>query len=864
MANKVNSFQVQGSKYGIEPDYIFDSTPTQGSTNPVTSNGIYEAINGVSLGSSVSYGRTAGSTVGYCSISYGTNNIASGNYTTSIGVENSVYSSTSVACGSHNDIIGNGLGAVALGERNKVNNRQACTAIGSYNRVGTAVTKTPAENYKENIFYGYWNPQNRKLYYDAEMQNEKPITLRYPNNASTYIVDLTNLPNLDRNPGDIYQYNKAYGTLTTKKIINDYVILTDISNNTNYKYKGICYYDNANDKNYSDEAQTQDIESANPRPQYGEIWFDKIGECFIARSPYSGNWPYSGVVKPGGGTIPKWAKVNAYRGAVATPDADRSGCHAYVNCNSSDGSHYGIPYSTSDHVEGTELYNDMIDGQLVVDISSGDVWLYRFDINHNIVFAIDSAYNSNFYNDAPFAQGNCSLSLGLQNFTTGQNGSIVAGEQNKVLGWSEGSCVLGFGNTVRVNNGYGKCCAFISGNGNQISGGSVYTRNVGVLGNSNNLKIGTTFDQDDYFVIGSTNTLDVSAGGNDIHIYGDHNVISEPYSYSRIIGNNNHYSYLGQSSVLGSYNEVGQELIGFKVRKGFIGEDGIITGTGISYNSNTKTYTIETDVIYDLYAYDMPLHPTEEKYIRSVTSNDGTTFVNRNNYYYGYAGLNIVGWNNYFKIRKGASGNGNTILGAYNTLTACNNLNNITLVGYALNCDYNSSNANSGLGAVFTGTLNTMSGITDASFIVGNGTSWDDNDRSNGLVVYRTGAVAAPSAPDTIAGGVTAMANTGTSSDKMLITYAQMRDYTGPGGGGSSRPVATIITLLSTDWSSFEQTIQVSGVKTDSIVIIQPSGSAYAFNHDDIFLKAQANGELTFGCSAGPTVDIDVKVVYWA
>lgn len=157
-----------------------------------------------------------------------------------------------------------------------------------------------------------------------------------------------------------------------------------------------------------------------------------------------------------------------------------------------------------------------------------------------------------------------------------------------------------------------------------------------------------------------------------------------------------------------------------------------------------------------------------------------------------------------------------------------------------------------------------MTGITGASFIVGNGTSWDNSDRSNGLVVYRTGAVAAPSAPDTIAGGVTAMANTGTSSDKMLITYAQMRDYTGPGGGGSSRPVATIITLLSTDWSSFEQTIQVSGVKTDSIVIIQPSGSAYAFNHDDIFLKAQANGELTFGCSAGPTVDIDVKVVYWA
>ena len=866
MSNKVNSFQVQGSKYGIEPDYTFDNTPTQGSQNPVTSNGIYEAINGVSLGSSVSYGRADGSPVGYCSIAYGTNNVASADYTVSIGKDNAVYNVKSVSVGEGNLLLGGGYSCVGIGKDNKINATQACVAMGYSNKIGTSISSSPTQTgeWLDNVFTGYFNPQNRKLYYDPEMQNEKTITLKNPNNASTYIVDLTDRPNEGRNPGDIYEYEKSYNSLTVTYTQNVYVTLVDVSLNTLYKYNGICYYDNANDKNYSDAAQTQEINVYGKT--YQDVWFDMVSGEFIERGPYD-QWGYRdrGCYKPGGGDYPKWIKVNVYRGMVAGPQTDRSGAHAYINTDSGDGSHYGIPYSTADHVEGTELYNEMLDGEIIVDIATGKYWLYRFDINHNVVFGIDytEAGVSGDITRGPL-KGWDAVALGHMNYTTGGTGSISAGEGNTILGFSDGSCVVGHYNILALGYGqHNQCGTFISGINNRITGGANTTHTYALLGQSNQVEAGPNADRQ--FAIGNYNVFYQAAGGQDVHAYGEYNELKST-SYSKVLGYNNRLYYTGQSNIVGNWNQIGTELIGFAIRSATLRHDGIITGDGITYNSTSKTYTIQTDVIYNLYSRVATPEGTNDKFIRSVTSYDGSTFTTVNPYMYSYAGLNVFGWNNYFKIRKNADGNGNTIIGAYNTLVGCKGLSNITLVGYGLSCDYNTDMSSDYYGIVFTGGLNSMSGITGASFVVGNGTGSYASDvgRSNGLVVYRTGAIAAPSAPDTISGGVTAMANTGTSSDKMLITYAQMRDYTGPGGGGSSRPVATIITLLSTDWSNFEQTIQVSGVDADSIVIIQPSGSAYAFNHDDIFLKAQASGELTFGCSAGPTVDISVKVVYWA
>lgn len=865
MTNKVNSFQVQGNKYGIEPDYVFDNTPTQGSTNPVTSNGIYEAINGVSLGSSVSYGRADGSPVGYCSIAYGTNNIASGDYSISIGKNNRVYNIKTVAVGEDNIAIGGGYSCITVGNGNVTNAVQTTTLLGYSNQIGTMISTSPTRTSGgDNIFSGYFNPQNKKLYYDPEMQDEKPITLKNPNNGSTYILDLTNSPSNGRNPGDMYEYDKTYRGTTVAYVQNSYVTMIDASANTLYRYNGICYYDNANDTNYSDEAQTQEINVSSKT--YQDIWFDMVSGEFIERGPWTqSGYRENGFYKPGGGDYPKWVKVNVYRGMVGGPNATRSGVHAYINTDSGDGSHFGIPYSTADHIEGTELYNELIDGEIVVDIATGKYWLYRLDVNNNIVFGLD--YNGAYvYNDITRGpmKGYSALALGHDNFTTGQTGSIVAGSGNIISGFSESSCVLGHYNQLNIGYGQGdQCATFISGIHNNISGGGIYTHTFVTMGQGNTINAGPQSDRQ--FAIGNYNTFNQTTGGYDVHVYGDYNDISNTL-VSKVLGYNNRLQNLGYTNVVGCWNNIGNTILDITIRSATLRHDGIIEGTGISYNSTSKTYTIETNVVYNLYTSIITPAGTNSQYIRSVRSFDGSTFTTVGPYRYDNAGLNVFGWNNFFNPRISASGNGNTILGAYNTLVGCHGLNNITLVGYGLSCDYNTDMSNDYYGVVFTGGLNSMSGITGASFIVGNGTGSyvSGNDRSNGLVVYRTGAVAAPSAPDTIAGGVTAMADTGTSSDKMLITYAQMRDYTGPGGGGSSRPVATIITLLSSDWSNFEQTIQVSGVKADSIVIIQPSGSAYAFNHDDIFLKAQASGELTFGCSAGPTVDIDVKVVYWA
>lgn len=867
MTNKVNSFQVQGNKYGIEPDYVFDNTPTQGSTNPVTSNGIYEAINGVSLGSSVSYGRADGSPVGYCSIAYGTNNIASGDYSISIGKNNRVYNINSIACGVENSILGSGYACVDIGSYNKISAVQTCTALGYNNQIGTSVSVTPTQTgeWLDNVFTGYFNPQTKKLYFDPEMQNEKQITLKDPNNASTYILDLTDMPSIGRNPGDMYEYNKSYTSLTVSYTQNTYVTLIDASANTLYIYNGICYYDNSNDKNYVDAARTQEINTTTlTSSPHQNVWFDMVSGEFIERCPWN-RWGRrdDGAYKPGGGDYPKWAKVNVYRGMVSGPKEDKSGVHAYVNTDTRDGSHYGIPYSTADHIEGTELYNELIDGEIVVDIATGQYWLYRFDIQHNVVFAINLILRRiSDITEGPL-RGRSALALGQMNYTTGQQGSIVAGLGNNIYGYSEGSCVLGHYNILSLQYGKtGQCGTFISGISNRIYGGSVLTHTYALIGQGNHLDVGPQADRQ--FAIGCYNTFYQTTGGYDVHVYGEYNTLRNTL-YSKLIGDHNYLCNLGYTNVIGSSNYIGDTVLDISVRVATLRHDGIIEGTGISYNSTSKTYTIETDVVYNLYTSVRTPEGTKNQYIRSIRSFDGSTFTTVEAFRYD-AKLNVFGTNNYFKIRADASGMGNTILGSYNTIVGSHSLNNVTLVGSCLLCDYGTNDTEEDYGIVFTGGMNSMSGITGASFIVGNGTGSYTSDvgRSNGLVVYRTGAVAAPTAPDTIDGGVTAMANTGTSSDKMLITYAQMRDYTGPGGGGSSRPVATIITLLSTDWSSFEQTIQVSGVDTDSIVIIQPSGSAYAFNHDDIFLKAQANGELTFGCSAGPTVDIDVKVVYWA
>jgi hypothetical protein len=99
MAGRVTSFNVQGEDYRVGADLQFDSTPTLGSTNPVTSNGIAVALSAVSIGDNISYGRTAGTPIGYCSISYGDNNTATNDYGIVFGARNVVTSSGTIVSG---------------------------------------------------------------------------------------------------------------------------------------------------------------------------------------------------------------------------------------------------------------------------------------------------------------------------------------------------------------------------------------------------------------------------------------------------------------------------------------------------------------------------------------------------------------------------------------------------------------------------------------------------------------------------------------------------------------------------------------------------------------------------------------------
>ena len=156
MANtKVTSFSVQGNRYGLEPDLTFDITPTAGSTNPVTSNGIYMAISAAAIGTDISVGRTDGSQIGYCSIAYGSNIIASADYSIVFGKDNKCFSQYSIVSGSANNSYGyNSNTGENFSSSNIVFGRNSTVcgnfngSIGDYNKLGTSIRSDVPESYE--------------------------------------------------------------------------------------------------------------------------------------------------------------------------------------------------------------------------------------------------------------------------------------------------------------------------------------------------------------------------------------------------------------------------------------------------------------------------------------------------------------------------------------------------------------------------------------------------------------------------------------------------------------------------------------------------------------------------------------------
>ena len=75
-----------------------------------------------------------------------------------------------------------------------------------------------------------------------------------------------------------------------------------------------------------------------------------------------------------------------------------------------------------------------------------------------------------------------------------------------------------------------------------------------------------------------------------------------------------------------------------------------------------------------------------------------------------------------------------------------------------------------------------------------------------------------------------------------------------------------MITLTSSGWTLsdgvYSQTVNVSGVTANSIVIISPTPGSYALYGDSgVYCISQASGKLTFNASASPGSDLIINVV---
>lgn len=852
MANKVNSFQVQGNSYGVEANLTFDTTPTHGSSNPVTSNGIAEAIDGVRIGTDISYGRTPDTPVGFCSVSYGDNNIASADHSVVFGQNNKGYTRTSFISGDYNES-GDGFSNILLGYSNTINGSFGA-AIGTGNHIGFRLFAVNDRLDNDRIYWGFYNTVNQVLYADDIMT--VPITL--PRRFNSYIVDITNNPTTQQTPGTIYEYGiKNNGTpdpAKISKIINRSVRLTDYANNITYIYKGPCYYNAATDTNYSDSAKTNVI-----YPD-GYIRFDLVSNQFIIMRPSSTE------LFPGSQNLPKWIHVDVYKGEkypYGVPVA--YGRRAYVDTAPKFDGTYHV-YSSMDFSTQTDITNEMHDGEVVLDGYTGRAYWYRFNVNHSLCSVTDLTMGGGgWYNGFPVSNGG--IVLGNSNGSTGSSGSIVSGYDNSLIRNAQGASIFGNGNTVAIGSGYGQCETLVSGYSNQIKLPFVGDSYSIISGQSN--RIDARGGQN-IILLGKINSISGWLTDDTIYIIGQNN-IAKSIDKVGIFGENNKVYHLGEGNVTGCWNEAGS-FSGYTVTQMTMGKNGIWTGDGVTYDPNNNIYHYATDKIFEKWDYwssdtGYDIRYGDETLLTIVgyaISLDGSSLTDIPEYTMKeFNSIHISGRNNSY-VRKGISlTNGmpnyhNYIYGSYNALKAAG-CTGIGLVGYYLDVDYPENNPT--LGALFVGSYNSMSGTTGAKFVVGVG---DYITRKNGFIAYDSGTLAAPSALDNISAAASTMDNTGVSSDKMIITYGQLKSYVGPGGGGSSRPLVSIVTIEASDWSNQQATVSLSGVTENSIITLQPTHDDYdAYFYNRLHVITNGSGTITIGCGAAPTNDISVKVVYW-
>ena len=888
MANRVNSFNVQGNTYGVEADLTFDSSPTIGSSNPVTSDGIAQAIQSVTLGDSISYGRTDGTPVGYCSISYGENNSATCGHGVSIGRNNVNGGYCGLTIGDSNAVVGSIYG-LAAGQGNSCLGT-ANVAIGWGCQAGTKIgnfsTNPPAEpDHNAKVFIGYVNISSKKIYYDPDMENQIIVTIS--TNESCYFVDKTEgQPN--RAPGDVYEYKRtASYTYTLTKIATECAWFSNRCSSRVYIYRGPSYYDAANDRNYLNyNAGTfsNDIESLSyyEKARTGELFFDVISGNFVT---YTYDLNTIGNV-----TKIHWLKVKVYKADAtwgATSRVSRSfifnqtGTCAYVYTDNADRSKNYKVYSRPDFGDDSDITNTILDGQTIIAMSNpsstgGGTGIYYVCDIDGVPRVARSWLSSALYSDTYWNTGACCASngtvvLGEYSKTSGGNyGAIICGNGCTAVGATEGLAIFGLYNTVEMGSSFGgQCGSLIAGRSVELISHSTSSHTAFAFGHTIHISADAYSGSDRWFVMGANINVDNRYAGWDNFIFGSYLYV-DTTAQAMVFGHSQHVYDLCYAYTYGYGNGV------YGIPKTILtkNKSGIWEGEGVTYDASTGTYSFPQNKLFMLrgisnernsstYSYDR----TELGFLGYAKSTDGTTLTNiPGGIPLSAAYPTVIGIMNSYSIDTNISPfditNGNsgycTIFGYSNTMKYRDNYYGIN--AYGSNLDISGDiNKNS----MFLGAYNTMTGTTGAMFTVGIG---DSSTRKNGFVIFDSGVMAAPSSPDTITGGTSAMATTGLNSDKMVVTYGMMKDYTGPGGGGSSRPHVDTVTLASADWdgSTFEQTVSLTGMTAGAIVIIQPIGSPQQFNYHNVYLDSQGADELTFKCTTTPSLDISVKVVYWA
>lgn len=881
MANEVTSFEVQGNEYDVNPHLTFDSTPTVGSSNPVTSNGIALAVQSAAIGTDISVGRTAGTPVGYCSIAYGENNTASGDYSIVFGKNNKSLSIGNIISGELNTSYD--MYNAIFGMRNS-NNGYASLVSGYGNIVGLKIQEITESSYPDYehgdglVYIGYVNPSTNKIYYDEQMTSEITIDRRYSSDEF-YFVDKRTYNN--QRPGDVYLYSRdVYQSgvvFTAKKLRPEYANFTNYCRSLTYCFKGACYFNAATDKIYSDAAMEHEITGSTLEAHNRPLYFDIVDGSFIF---YRSNNP---IV-----SAPKWNRVKVYKGLTGDKMSTKKtywGIYAYINRRAGGNTAFHV-YSSSDLDSSEDITDQLLDGEVVCDLASGKCYRYVFDTSHRLVYVVNTGDT--------FNNPNSYLSMiGSGSVVKDSAACLIVGNDHDMSGtFMQSSIVSGWGNVMRGSSGT-QMTASIQGIHNLVS---LNTGNIGMM-----------------HIIGGDNVFEVSqinfdgiTGGS---IIGEYNTLGGYGSdQSQIFGNNNSVKDSTRTSSIGNYN-----TINFASGSTIIGRENSVTkytGALAGYNPTTSEvvdarWMPNGVLLINNEPYDLPINPSSTKNypmnqlfrmigrvrqtdngynskhdpsIESVlgycASTDGRTLfdIPKANWVTDNP-VNIFGnYNDYIRNIQGFYGYSddrlsyhNLIIGSYNKLYA-SGTSYVGLIGDHLVFYGNAgSAAKKNKGIIYMGSYNSDSNaegyinVATPQLIVGIGTA--DDDRKNGFVVMKNGVLIAPECPNELS---EATSKTYTDARKLVMTYGLVMDYVhNVSPGTTGKPGQVVVTLNSADWSNGEQTIDFSGVDDNSVVIINPSGSPDLFYTDRIYLKSQGDGELTFGCLFAPAENVDVKVVYW-